>query len=565
MFYIQGYFATFRLRFCSVTMSPNFFPDYSSTQRQSLMAADIAVRTFIVDVRRLVQDGVEGDTKSDVDGHDESAKQVALNRRKNLALWSKSKLPLSYDGDTYLWLIRAIIRPTEMFGLPEADGPHVSLQEIAERFYDMGKESPMGVQAPVVGKGTFMSVIHIGIQYMQDNMPQLEPQGKRRQIIRLLAVILKEHQVHHVPWSPNPSNGSGSSTRKVTWKVWKHTGGEKGNTEMGLTSLADEDEKLDILHRNIVSQRKLNDPTGEWSALDYTIGTLHKVLDKKQRPDDWKTQNAGLGTVMDAVVTGTYQWVDEHLNLHKPIHHLAIILAIMISKILPSVDKPRSPPASMGRGSEAVTQAVRDSPWSSNQSSRKGTSSPLPFLVMFSTYIIALAEADSPLRRNMATSQNSMGESWTSKHGRFFFLEMQSSFSQVQSGAKMINGFQLVRMGVATALSPSIWKSPKYGQAWQLKSIPELIIIHKHLTTLLKKKPGGAYDATVYVFGQEVADRIANDQGLIKTGSITRNVAAKRTAKRTHEEVDIIVIDDDDDPVMFPQEREPGSSSKRRK
>lgn len=75
----------------------------------------------------------------------------------------------------------------------------------------------------------------------------------------------------------------------------------------------------------------------------------------------------------------------------------------------------------------------------------------------------------------------------------------------------MINAFNMVRMGLARAHNSAIYKSPKYGSAWTMKTPEELGVLYTELVTLLKERPYGPYKAIVMIFGTTVADRLASN------------------------------------------------------
>jgi hypothetical protein len=83
----------------------------------------------------------------------------------------------------------------------------------------------------------------------------------------------------------------------------------------------------------------------------------------------------------------------------------------------------------------------------------------------------------------------------------------------------MINGFLMVRLGLAEAKSMSIWTSPKYGSSWKMKSSSALKAYLRQLEQLLKTLPDGPYAATAFVFGRPTADRISRTQGLIHSSA----------------------------------------------
>lgn len=80
-------------------------------------------------------------------------------------------------------------------------------------------------------------------------------------------------------------------------------------------------------------------------------------------------------------------------------------------------------------------------------------------------------------------------------------------------GSKLINAFNLVRMGFAYGHSPAIYNSAKYGpsMAWSMKPIHELNALASRFHTLLKSRPFGPYRATQLIFGTAAANSLAVD------------------------------------------------------
>jgi len=62
-------------------------------------------------------------------------------------------------------------------------------------------------------------------------------------------------------------------------------------------------------------------------------------------------------------------------------------------------------------------------------------------------------------------------------------------------GHKFINGFNMVRLGLADAHSAAIYNSPKYGrtQSWSMKSVGDLTAFYKRLIATISEKPYGPY------------------------------------------------------------------------
>lgn len=77
----------------------------------------------------------------------------------------------------------------------------------------------------------------------------------------------------------------------------------------------------------------------------------------------------------------------------------------------------------------------------------------------------------------------------------------------------MINAFNLVRMGIADAHGPAIYRSPKYGlrDSWTIKPAHQVTALAKRFLALMKSTPYGPYEATRLIFGTKAADALSVD------------------------------------------------------
>ncbi|KIK73931.1 hypothetical protein PAXRUDRAFT_20364 [Paxillus rubicundulus Ve08.2h10] len=144
-----------------------------------------------------------------------------------------------------------------------------------------------------------------------------------------------------------------------------------------------------------------------------------------------------------------------------------------------------------------ATLIVRNTPWDAPPAKKRGMSQANIFLVMMSTFIIAMYEPTSPLRRYIKAHGGALGTQWTDKHG-----------------AKGITPFNLVRLGLATAKGCSIFHSPKVDHGWSLLTTSALTKIHRDIVRCLKDLPYGPYDAAVFLFGRERADALSEKEEL---------------------------------------------------
>jgi hypothetical protein len=157
-----------------------------------------------------------------------------------------------------------------------------------------------------------------------------------------------------------------------------------------------------------------HDSNAEWLVNGISLATLYSVLNKTRLPSDFVSVSDGNGTYVDA----TYEWLITIYDGTKLTHHLSLLVAIVASSLLPNLFMTKDYPKSLFSEAQTKeeTRAVYDSlPWVSKQ--RKGLTEKSIFIAMITTYIVALYEPDSPLRKHMRSSAKSgLGNPWTSKH-----------------------------------------------------------------------------------------------------------------------------------------------------
>lgn len=151
---------------------------------------------------------------------------------------------------------------------------------------------------------------------------------------------------------------------------------------------------------------------------------METLWSKKNLPVDWNVEYASLETIPQddegQYVHETYKYVASSYDGNKWHHHLALIMAIFITTILPEVFYPDQDKAELYKniGTAAVTQMMRNLPWAKTKTiSHKGVTAPRPYITMLTTAIIAVFEEQSPLRQYAKVHKNAFGQPWTGKHG----------------------------------------------------------------------------------------------------------------------------------------------------
>jgi hypothetical protein len=77
------------------------------------------------------------------------------------------------------------------------------------------------------------------------------------------------------------------------------------------------------------------------------------------------------------------------------------------------------------------------------------------------------------------------------------------------SGNKEIHAVNLIRIGVAKALAPTVLRVAKYRINWEMKSLAELRPLYDRVIGFLTGNDHGEYLAMKEIFGEEVAIRTA--------------------------------------------------------
>ena len=267
-----------------------------------------------------------------------------------------------------------------------------------------------------------------------------------------------------------------------------------------------------------------NDAMAEWSSLETSLQDLHIVLNRQMVPKEWKldgtTWPSGEAT---SYVKATYMWVKEHFDGRLPLHQTAMMVAIFFSKVLPKVFHHCKATDDLKHAN--TTQVVRDAPWVvTSSTNRKGTTSPVPFIVMMSTFIISI---------QYMTPSHPLGHTWTPiqtilvSHGPrstvclsiFLFCHTDCT-----SGVKGIVPFNLVCLGLACAQGNGIFKAAKFNVSWSLLKDKDLKAFHSDMIHNLKDLPYEPFIQLTNMFSVWMAQEIARKGEAIEC-PLTKRVA----------------------------------------
>jgi hypothetical protein len=147
---------------------------------------------------------------------------------------------------------------------------------------------------------------------------------------------------------------------------------------------------------------------------------MRKILKRTNLPTDFKIYPSGIPYVDD-----TCEWVKNNYNGSNPLHHLALLAAVIVAtSIIPFHHLPPDAESRLKhiKGEKEVRRALMNTGWESKGT--RGMSDKSIFVSMITTYIIALYEPQSPLRKNMLLNpKKGLGNTWTTKYSApFSFL-----------------------------------------------------------------------------------------------------------------------------------------------
>ncbi|KAI5999940.1 hypothetical protein EDD15DRAFT_2362477 [Pisolithus albus] len=506
--HFNAYHAIFHVKH-GICNLPDMFESHITDRstRLALYIITLAVRVYETDVRTLVQSGMNASLGDVGQGPDADDHEVAirLERTQALEAWSniKDKI-LGYECRAHTHLVRAVVSdPRNLIdGLPKSVHSPKSIQWFAREMISASASGAAHPRAPFISGGGALPVMRVALSEAKCQLG-ITNMDSEANVLDLLVRVLNKRHVMNVPWSRNPTPGPGRPPSTVVYDSWVNLGSRHPHGASEPLIVGPSQRRIaDATQSSTIASEK--DCRAPWSVNDLSIQELHRMLDRSTLPVEWSLQLISLPN-SDSYVTKTYEWVRDNYDGSKPVHQTALIVAIIFAAVLPNILHDSTPSHLRSVTTpEAITHAVRSSPWCPPPPGRKGFTSSHHFVTMMSTFIIAMYEPTSPLRIYMNEHQGNMGAPWTSKHG-----------------AKGIKPFNLVRMGLATAHGINIYTSPKYGMSWRVLTSSEIINYHSHLLRQLRDQPYGPHSALVFVVGETMANNLARTNQ-VKGRGLTR-------------------------------------------
>jgi hypothetical protein len=383
----------------------------------------IAFDAFFEDTKQLVAQGVRSDIarrKADASSEEEFALIADWShlREGHLTAWLKLSSPLAYTDDTgkdsYKHLLGAI-SPDEsavIHGLPNWHEASTTRSDMADRLLSMSTpEKPTDPQAPVLRTGSFLPVLKVVHRALADMADPRDKTNQIKVVKRAFVLSLETFKVGFAPAAKLRTGTSGRPYTKPLFNSWGHLGLPDASTvavEENLGPRPNLDSATVALINAVAT-----DAYSAWTAAELDLKSMKNILGKLSLPTDLQTPDSPA-----AYVTDTYSWVRNNYNGTKTFHHLALLVAIIMSNsLLPHLHCPKENVKQLfvDATEEEVRKIYNELEWTTKPGG--GQKDRKIFICMFVTYMIAMYEKDSPLRKHMATSpRKGEGDKWRDKH-----------------------------------------------------------------------------------------------------------------------------------------------------
>jgi hypothetical protein len=361
----------------------------------------------------MIKAGVLADIASGADD-DTPGSQLRINERKrNLKNWlSLNSGLLDYGTDNYAHLLRIIVTDPALVvrGLPGTT--EMSTTAFAQSLFDMVNNSTRNpVGAPILPKGAFWPALQVAV----DHIIAMAPADPPKFVVNVLRITTEYLKIHFIPWKKDHV-GPGRPSRTPVWNSWATLGISDPNRDMNSLSLRPEE----VIHKAALDAQHTamgRDANVSWNLKDVKLRNLATAINHDSLPSDWTIPAQSTDYVLD-----TYNYVRDIYDNKNEFHKLALLVSIILGRCLPNIHAPSDTHKQLAdKASKAETrQFVRTLPWVS-KSKTKGSKDSNIHITMFTTFIIALYDAGSPLRKYMAEHDNSLGNLWTDKHSMSTF------------------------------------------------------------------------------------------------------------------------------------------------
>lgn len=485
-----------------------------------MLICGIALDSLFEDTKALVADGVRKDiahriaiAQSQTDT-DVASSRGAL-RESCLQSWMKLPSPLAYscDGctDSFTLLVKAIApdEQSEYYGLPNCKENTTSPNDFAKSLFDMSKPaSPSRPKAPVQANGSFLPVLQVAHKALISLQTEADAPTQYTFFVNVFSRALRHFKVNFFPSTQPSPHSVGSPYRVPVYNSWGNLGGPNKLQQL---TLASQSSQPSISPTTVALNKAIaSDCNAEWSANTLCLTTLHTVLNKTSLPMDFKPPTQATGDDV-AYVNDTFDWIKECYDGTKPLHHLALLVAIITaSSLLPKLFMPKGSKSlfSDSNSKQDVREIYNNMDWIKKD--KKGMSDKGIFIAMFTALTISIYEENSPLRQHMVDMRrHGLGDPWTKKYCQFclfsyivFYLIL---FHLNFLAVKGVTYGNLIRLGLLWGKGTGAYDKGSFESAWGCHSDSYILKLYNSLCRKVKGGPFGPFDSLSLLIGDRNA------------------------------------------------------------
>jgi hypothetical protein len=483
---------------------------------------EIAFQSFFDDTKQLVADGVRKDIALCLSRAQSPDEKRAITirgreRERNLKRWLLLDRPLAYgqnDPDqAYQTLVQAVVSDENRIshGLPNLDEHAMTPSNFVKLLLEMSRpNSPSPPQAPAVFNGSFIHVLKLAHQNLIILSKVEDEEAENDFVSGVFRYAVKHLKVcffpSHRPWT----NSQVAPNKKAVHDSWGHLGIRDPEAPRICPQPSTRPSSSQRAADTALDSALAKDCNAEWFLRSLSLENLHSILQKTNLPSDFGNPSRAQA----AYVNDTYKWVKEVYDGTKRIHHLALLVSIIASQLLPYLFMPKEIDISAFEGAttkKKVRELYGNIEWVGKK--KKGQKQKPIFVAMFTTFIIALYEPSSPLRRHMQSSRrHGLGDGWTTKHSKLISCFPPHTFTLLNTFYLAVKGVSyttLIRLGIAWGKGTGAYDKGTFGIQWGCHLPRYIDHLYKTLLAKLKESengnPFGPFDSLSVLIGDKNA------------------------------------------------------------
>lgn len=345
---------------------------------------------------------------------EEAVRALAQRRKGALKLWEKHDYPLTWNLSNstrrgcYHHLLEILNDNPNKDCLPslQHSSDRLTYNQLASSLVAFATSDRQQVMAPIASNGYFAHALPLAVKQMERFKPVNTTLVEFARDI--FASMFRKLEIHFLPWHRDAA-AHGGRPRAVQADWWMVI--DRADCS---GSSVPADHRVTQTSTMVALSVAAEDPSAPWriSGKLRDMGSLWK---KTTRPEDWSLKRASLGNV--DYISETYHYVDRKYTGTNWTHHMAMIWAILFSRVVPYVTHDNTLGYKNSSSAKEATRIVRDMPWKKAEENRRGVKDRGPYIVMMSTAIMALRDPQSPLSVRARKNKDALGKPWTDKHG----------------------------------------------------------------------------------------------------------------------------------------------------